>query len=103
MKSYQKKCYISAKATKKAAYRTRLLMKYNLIFVDDIYDCDFVLVPVAENKVTVEQTTDLDIAKNIGLEAMSLPEEKLLTDEDPLQLNIERERTNDELDYGMEL
>lgn len=103
MKSYQKKCFISAKAAKKAAFRTRLSMKYNLIFVDDIYDCDFILVPVTENKVTVEQTTDLDIAKSIGLDAVSLSEEKLLTDEDPLELNIEREKMNDELDYGLEL
>ena len=95
----KKKCYISAKELKKARYRKMISAKYNLIFSDDLSECDLLVAPLEIDKLDNKQKLDIEKCIDLGIPFRVISEASFEKDDDFLKLSdhVHRlERDNEE-------
>lgn len=107
-----RKAYLLSKAKEKEKYKKKIRDRYRIIFLDDDLDVDMVIIPIEAEGLSIEQQMYLDELKE-GTSLTMLNSKDILDDnfERVLDKELEREkyldktrqRTNDELDYGLEL
>lgn len=107
-----RKAYLLSKAKEKGKYKKKIRDRYRIIFLDDDLDADMVIIPIEAEGLSIEQQMYLDELKE-GTSLTMLSSKDILDDnfERVLDKELEREkyldktrqRTNDELDYGLEL
>lgn len=103
-----KKAYLVCPAMKKKAIKENIARKYSVLFTDDMDESEILIVPIEEKILSVQE--EMVRAYRGNGEIVFASERELSGDEynaalDKVLERKERERnfTNDEFEYGMEI
>lgn len=103
-----KKAYLVCSAMKKKVLKERIMRKYSVLFVDDMDESEVLIVPIEEKILPVQE--EMVRAYRGDGEIVLASERELFGNEynaalDKVLERRERERdfTNDEFEYGMEI